>query len=127
MRNDMTENASPLDGLKVDSENLYKEEIITDLKVGTIRKLTPITVDGGIDASRTALFTGETQIMTQAGPLPVNSKLEANTMEEAITVFPQAMRDAVSRLMEEVQEHQRKEASKIVVPGAGSGGRIEMP
>jgi len=123
----MTDNATPLDGMKLDSKNLYREEIFTDLKVGTIRKLTPVHLDGATDSSRTALFTGETQILTQAGPLPVNAKLEANNIQEAIDVFPQAMQDAVARMMEEVKELQRKEASKIVVPGSGPGGKIEMP
>ena len=123
----MSENTIPLDGLKIDPAALYREEIFTDLRVGTIRKLTPVKTDGRPDTSRTPLYTGETQILTQAGPVPVNGKLEANNLQEAIDVFPQAMRDAVDRLMEEVKELQRKEASRIVVPKAGPGGKIEMP
>lgn len=123
----MSENASPLDGMKMDAGNLYKEEVFTDLRVGTIRKMTPVKVTGEVDDSRAPLFTGETQILTQAGPVPVNGRLEANNLQEAIDVFPQAMREAVEQLMEEVKDLQRKEASKIVVPGGNPGGKIELP
>ena len=118
---------TPLENMKFDAQNLYREEIYTDLKMGTIRRLIPVKLDGQPDTSRAAVYTGETQILTQGGPVPVNAKLEANTMQEAVDVFPQAMRDAVDRLMEEVREMQRKEASKIVVPKAGPDGKIEMP
>ena len=37
---------------KMDGAALYKEEIVTDRKVGTIRMLTPIKKDGTADSSR---------------------------------------------------------------------------
>jgi hypothetical protein len=89
--------------------------------------LIPNTVDGEVDASRTPLFTGETQVLTQAGPLPVSAKLEANTLQEAIDVFPAAIQEAMQRMMEDVREMQRKEASRIVVPGREPQGKIELP
>src|SRR5205085_6636596 len=41
-----------LDELKVDAANLYREEVFSDLRVATIRRLTPIKIDGTNDDSR---------------------------------------------------------------------------
>ncbi len=111
--------------IQVDTANLYREEIFTDLKVASIRKLVPIRPDGSPDPSREPVFTGQTTLMTQAGPVPVTCPIEATTLEEATTKFPEAIKLAVERLMDEVREVQRREASRIVVPGqAGTPGSV---
>ena len=124
-----------LGDIKVDAANLYKEEAITDLKVATIRRLIPIKADGTPDSSRKPIYSGETQVLTQAGPMPIQAKLEAESLEEAIQVFPVAIQGAVDRLIEEAREMRRQEQSRIVVPGTGGlpgaggmpgGGRIEL-
>ena len=131
------ETKNPLADMKMEAENLHREEIYTDLRIGTIRKLVPVKTDGTDDPSRTPKFTGEASILTQAGPVPVNSPIEANTLEEAIAGFPAAIQQGVERLMEEVREMQRKESSRIVVPGQtpgvpnpgnlkGGGGKNEL-
>jgi hypothetical protein len=104
--------------IEVDVANLYREEVFTDLRVASIRKLVPIKADGSPDASRPPLFTGQTTLMSAAGPLPVQCPIEASTLEEAAQKFPDAIRQAVERLVEEAREIQRREASRIVVPGA---------
>ena len=110
--------------IAVDTSNLYREEIFTDLKVASIRRLIPILPDGSPDASRPAIFTGQTTLMSGAGPLPVQTQIDAASIEEAAAKFPEAIREAVERLMEEAREIQRREASRIVVPGEvpGLGG-----
>ncbi len=50
--------------LKLDGNNLYREESFTDLKVGAIRKLTPVTTDGSLDISRHPIFMAHTQLMS---------------------------------------------------------------
>src|SRR5438552_10642039 len=57
--------ASELHGVeaRMDAENLYREEIFTDRRVGTIRFLTPVTKEGLVDPSRKALYVGETQVL----------------------------------------------------------------
>ena len=40
------------DEMKMDTSNLFREEVVTDRKVGTIRILTPIKSDGTPDDSR---------------------------------------------------------------------------
>ncbi len=73
-----------LEDLAMDSSNLYKEETITDRKVGTIRTLIPVKSDGSADDSREVEFVGETQIMTPMGALPINFQIEAKTLDEAV-------------------------------------------
>jgi hypothetical protein len=123
----LSEETNPLGEISVDQDNLYREETFTDLKVASIRRLSPIKADGIDDAGRPILFIGETTLMSQRGPLPINCPIEATTLEEALEAFPQAVQLAVERLMEEAREMQRQEASRIVVPGQGppsGGGRI---
>lgn len=113
--------------IQVDASNLYREEVYTDLRVATIRKLVPILPDGSVDPSREALFSGQTNLMSQAGPLPVECAIEAATLEEAAAKFPDAMKQAVERLVEEAKEIRRREASRIVVPGGPLPGGGGMP
>ncbi|MGH0032768.1 MAG: hypothetical protein ACQGVC_23490 [Myxococcota bacterium] len=103
--------------IRVDTANLYREEVYTDLRVATIRKLVPVRADGSDDPGRPALFSGQTNLMSQAGPLPVECPIEAASLEEATAKFPEAIQQAVDRLVEEAKEMRRREASRIVVPG----------
>jgi hypothetical protein len=128
---------------KMDANNLYREEIITDRKVGTLRMMTPLKSDGSTDSARPVLYVGEAQIMTQAGPLPINFEVEAKNLADAVAQFGDAAKEAVERTVRELQELRRQQASSIVVPGAGGmggmgglgglggagggGGKIQMP
>ena len=117
---------SALSDIQVDTANLYREEVYTDLKIASIRVLTPVTVLGARDESRPVLYTGETQLMSQMGPVPVHAPIEAANLDEAIQKFPEAINLAVERLMEEAREMQRREASRIVVPGQPPPGTITL-
>lgn len=108
--------------IRVDDNNLYREETYTDLRVATIRRLVPVTAEGELDASRPMLFSGQTNLMSQAGPLPVECPIEAASLTEAIQKFPDAIKQAVERLVEEAREIRQREASRIVVPGGGMPG-----
>jgi len=103
--------------IQVDTANLYREEIYTDLKVASIRKMVPIRPDGSEDTSREPLYTGQTTLMSAAGPVPVQCPLDATNLEEAAACFPEAVKEAVERMVEEAREIQRREASRIVTPG----------
>ena len=117
----------PLSDLKLEETNLYKEEVFTDLRVGSIKQLTPVTSDGNRDIGRPMVFVGETQLMSQVGPLPVQTKIEAENLQTAIERFPAAIQVAVEAMIEEVKEAQRKEMSRIVVPGAETTSKIMGP
>jgi hypothetical protein len=121
--------------IKVDPNALYLEEIFTDRRIGTIRRLTPVKKDGNKDTARPVLFSGETQVLTPAGALPIGFEIPAASLEEAAEKFGQLARDAIERTVKELQEMRRQAASQIVVPqgplpplgGAGGGGKIQMP
>lgn len=104
--------------IKVDANRLYREEVFTDLRIATIRRLNPVRADGTPDPSRPALYSAQTTLMSQAGPLPVEAPIEAASLEEAAAKFPAAIQEAVDRLLEEAREIRRREASRIVVPSA---------
>jgi hypothetical protein len=112
--------------MKMDASNLYREETFTDLRAGTVRRLTPVKTDGSIDATRPTLFTGQAQLLTQIGPLPVSCDIPAKDLGEALDRFPEAIQRAVERMIEEVKEIQREQASQIVVPNLNPGGRIQL-
>jgi hypothetical protein len=107
---------------KMDPRSLYREEIITDRKVGTIRVLTPIKSDGSSDASRAITYIGEAQLLTSVGTLPINFEIEAQSLEEAVKKFAEVAKDAVERTVKDLQELRRQAASSIVVPQGGMGG-----
>jgi hypothetical protein len=108
--------------IAVDPDNLYREEIFTDLKIATIRRLVPITAEGTADPRRKTMFVGQTNLMTPAGPLPIQAKIEAETLSEAIRKFPEETKKAIERVVNEVREMEREEASRIVLPGEVPGG-----
>jgi hypothetical protein len=112
--------------IKMDAAALMREDVYTDSRVGTIRKMTPVTIDGEVDNSRPVQFVGSTQIMTPGGALPLSFEIETETLEGAVAGFGDAARLAVERTMEELKEMQRQQASSIVVPGR-ENSRIQMP
>ena len=107
---------------KMDSTSLYREEIVTDRKVGTIRMMTPLKIDGSTDAARPVLYVGEAQIMTGAGPLPITFEIDAKDLGEAVDNFGPAAKEAIERTVRDLQEMRRQAASSIVVPQGGMGG-----
>ena len=123
---------------KMDSKSLYREEMITDRKVGTIRVLTPIKSDGSPDSGREVTYIGEAQLLTSVGTLPINFEIEAKTLDEAVSRFAEVAKEAVERTVKDLQELRRQAASSIVVPqggmgglgspgGLGPGGKIQIP
>ena len=107
---------------KMDPATLYREEIITDRKVGTVRMLTPVKSDGSPDASRAVLYVGEAQLLTSVGALPITFEIEAQSLDEAVKKFAEVAKDAVEKAVRELQEMRRQAASSIVVPQGGMGG-----
>jgi len=115
----------------MDPDDLYREEVITDRKMGTIRCLTPIKSDGSADSGRSVIYSGQIQIMTPAGSLPIGFEIEADSLDDAVAGFPDAAKQAVDSTLEQLKELQREAASSIVIPEAGGGvpggGKIQFP
>jgi len=102
-----------------DKDGLYQEETFTDRQVGTIRRMSPVTADGDRDEERPVLYMGATQIMTQAGPMPLNFDIPGESLSEAASNFGECAQKAVEELAERMEEMRREQASSIVVPGQG--------
>lgn len=114
--------AGPRDALEpnMDVNDLYREDIYSDRKVGTIRVLTPVKSDGTVDTSRATSYVGQAQIMTPAGALPLSFEIDAKNLAEACAGFADAAKVAFEETMKELQELRRQQASSIVVPDAGA-------
>jgi len=110
----------------MDSTQIYLEETFTDRKVGTIRRLTPVTADGATDAARPVIFVGQAQVMTPMGAIPISFDLEAVSLNVAIEKFGAAAEQAVHQTMRELQEMRREQASSLVIPDA-AGGALPNP
>ena len=107
--------------IRFDTANLYREEVFTDRTAGTIRRLVPILVSGEPDPNRTVLYSGQTQLLTPGGVLPLGFEMEATSLEDAINQFPAAVRQALEQAIDEAREMRREASSRIVVPDAGGG------
>lgn len=110
--------------ISMDQDNLYKEEMFTDRKMGTIRVMTPIKSDGSVDAARAVVYVGQAQLMTPMGALPLAFEIDAASLADAVTKYPDGAQKAVDSAMEELKELRRQQASSIVVPGSGGAGGV---
>lgn len=116
---------------QMDVSALVREELVTDRKIGSIRVLTPILKDGSRDMEREVIYLGETQIMTQMGPLPISFEIKATNLAEAIDSYGAAAKQGVQETIAKLEEMRRQAASKIVTPGdagfAATANKIQMP
>jgi len=114
--------------IQIDPKGLYREDVFTDRRAGSIRRLTPVTIDGAPDTTRPVLFSGQTQLLTPAGVLPLGFEIEAKTLEEALQKFPEGVKAALEQAIDEARELRREAASRILVPEVGGGvGPVSGP
>ena len=120
----------------LDAAALYREEIYTDRKAGTLRVLLPVTSGGAPDPSRTTIYSGEAQLMTNMGPLPISFDIDATNLADAVAKYAGAAKDGIERAMRDLMELRRQASSSIVIPQSGAlppvgplggGGKIQMP
>lgn len=112
---------------KMDAADLWREEIFTDRKVGTIRRLTPVKPDGSLDPARRIQFIGEASLYTHAGTLPLTFEIPADSLEKAVQAYGDEVQRAFQDAMEELKELRRKAASQIVIPQGGASGLTGGP
>lgn len=129
--------------IKLDTDNLYHEEVFTDRRVGTLMRLTPVHKDGSRDDSRDIAYVGQASLMTPMGSLPLHFALEADSLDDALAKFPDEAHKALERTLKELEEMRREQAGGgIITPdklggggfggqgglgGQGGGGGIQMP
>jgi len=107
----------------IDRSNLYREESFTDLKIGIVKRLTPVRPDGSPDNTRKTVFVGHASILTPNGSLPIQKVIAAKELQQAIKKFPEAMHAAMDQLMEEIKKYREQEQSQIRKPDS----RIIVP
>jgi hypothetical protein len=115
-----TENQA--DSPQFDAADLYMEESFTDRKIGSIRRMAPVTAEGAPDPSRKAIYIGQAQIMTPAGALPLSFELAADNLADACAAFGEAAQRSVEETTAKLEEMRRDQASSIYVPGQEQGG-----
>ena len=112
--------------IQVNVNDLYREEVFTDRRVGTIQRLTPVDKDGNPDPSREVIFVGQTQVLTPAGGLPISFEIPARNLEEAANGFAAGAQAGVEETMRRLEDMRREAASSIIVPEAGGAGTPPM-
>jgi len=105
--------------IRMDPEALYREEVFTDRRVGTIQRLTPVDGEGQPVAGGTVIFLGQTQLMTPAGALPLSFELVADNLAQAAEKFADGANNAMEEAVKRLEELRREQSSSIIVPGAG--------
>ena len=126
-------NDIPAGELRMDTGSLYREEVVTDRRIGSIRVLTPLKPDGLADTTRPVAYVGEAQLLTPAGVLPLVFEIDASSLTDAIEKFAAGAAGALDRTRREIEQLRREAASQIVVPtgippgfdprgGGGQGG-----
>jgi hypothetical protein len=106
-------------------DTLYREDVFTDQRVGTIRRMTPVKADGSDDPSRPLIFVGQATVMTPMGSLPLSFELDGTNLAEAVSQFGRAAQQAIEEAARELQEMRRQAASSIVIPDAGSAATLK--
>jgi hypothetical protein len=110
----------------MNAAGLFREEVVTDRRIGSIRILTPVTAEGHTDPMRRVVYVGEAQVLTPGGVLPLSFDIDAGSLREAIDKFAAGADAAVERTLQELEALRREAASSIIVPGGG-GGLIQRP
>ncbi|MBN2516456.1 MAG: cytoplasmic protein [Deltaproteobacteria bacterium] len=123
---DFTDQAS-MKEISVDRNNLYREEMFTDVKIASIRRLIPVKPDGSQDYTRKPIFIGFTQLVSPRGPIPIQFPIEARNLKEAMEQFPAYMNQTIEKMIEDAKELKRQEDSRIIVPGQTPTGKIKVP
>jgi hypothetical protein len=127
-------NERPLEA-QMSADALYREDVFTDQRVGTVRRMTPVKSDGSDDPSRPLVFVGQATVMTPMGSLPLSFELNATSLAEAVKQFGPAAQHAIEDAARELQEMRRQASSSIVIPEAGAAslkgmggkGGIQIP
>jgi hypothetical protein len=132
--------------MTMDPAELYREEVYTDRKMGTLRVMVPVKADGSADTLRPTLYLGEAQLMTNMGPLPISFEIDAGTLAEAVAKYGEAAKAGVEQTLHDLQEMRRQQSSSLIVPppgaasalgggglgglggsGRGGGGKLQLP
>ncbi len=103
-------------------DNLYREEIYTDLQAGTIKRMIPVTTEGLTDSTRKEIYMGQATVLTPVGSLPLSFEIEADSLRQAVEKYGEAAEKGLKETMEELRRMQQEQASSLVIPKGGMPG-----
>ena len=114
----------------MDPASLYREELYLDRRVGSIRRLIPVTVEGAPDPARAEVFCGSITVMTPMGALPISFEIAAKTLAEAVAGFAAAAEKKIEETMDELRRLELEQSSLLAqsalagtdLRGGGPGG-----
>lgn len=111
--------------VKMNTSNLYREELVTDMEHGTIKVYHPIRkwndemVD---DPSRTKIFVATGMLRTPHGNMPIEVPIaDAADLFDAIDKSAAATEAAVQDMIKKFQELEREQRNKIITPAEAMG------
>jgi hypothetical protein len=107
------ENGGDLE-FRLDRASLYLEETFTDLKAGSVKRLTPVKPDGSPDKARKTVFIGHTSVLTPHGALPIQTEIPAKELSQALKRFPEAMSLALQALIAEAKKLNEEKQPPII-------------
>jgi len=97
----------------MDPASLYREELYLDRRVGSIRRLIPVTVEGAPDPARAEVFSGSITVMTPMGALPISFEIAAKTLAEAVAGFAAAAEKKIEETMDELRRLELEQSSLL--------------
>src|SRR5256886_16101136 len=108
--------------VQLDLQALYREDVFTDRRAGSIRRLTPVTADGSVDPTRPVLFSGQTQLLTPAGVVALGVGIEAGTLGGGVKEIPGGGRGARRQAGAEARALRPGAAARLVAARGGAAG-----
>ncbi|MDN5937670.1 MAG: hypothetical protein L0H83_03315 [Salinisphaera sp.] len=120
------ESESNIPEIGLDADNMYRDEVFSDLKVGAVRRFVPVTRDGEIDEGRAVIYQGQTNLTSPGGQIPLQFELNVDSLAAAIDAFPKAAQAEGRRVVEEMEKMRREQAGSGGASDKG-GSRIQMP
>ena len=114
-----------------DVNSLYREDLYSDRRVGTIRQLTPVRGDGSTDPTRAVSYVGQISVMTPMGTLPISFEIPATDLTGAAEGFAEAAKVAIDERCASSRRCAARPPPRSSCRSTGAapapGGRIRIP
>ena len=128
----------------MDAKSLYREEIYTDRKMGTLRVMLPVTASGEPDSGAPDALPRRSAADDQHGPAADQLRHRGGARSPTRSrSYGEAAKVGVEQALRELQEMRRQASSSLVIPPAGAasaltggggsgglgggGGKIQLP
>lgn len=89
-------------------DGLYMVEEITDFEAGTIKVMTPITINRARDAERPLRFMSSVNAAFRGRPMTVVFEIKADNLEECLSLYRHAAVRAAQEEVEKMEDQMRR-------------------